>query len=197
MSRGSQLFNDNPRGKPRLRTLGYGTRKKAKNSIRQLQKMPTNYQRQAATTMYYRAKYHRYRTADMEEAMTEYGKFLQSLRKIGGQQPEFTITYQGIGQVSGEDWTRHCNSLQSAPVPTITISRPGKYLLVMTDPNTINGCFTHWIAQIEGSDKIKHVVSYHPPTPPPGTGQHRYIFTLYPLDNNKRACFSKYFTINA
>lgn len=77
--RKQRLFNDNPRGKPRLKTLGYGTRKKALNSIQQLKKMNTAYQRQAATTMYYRAKYHKYRTKDMEAAMKEYKKFLNTL----------------------------------------------------------------------------------------------------------------------
>ena len=77
--RGQRLFNDNPRGKPKLATLGYGTRKKAINSIQKLKKMDKSYQRQAATTMYYRAKYHKYRTKDMEAAMKEYKKFLTSL----------------------------------------------------------------------------------------------------------------------
>jgi hypothetical protein len=79
-TRKQRLFNNNPRGKPRLRTLGYGTRKKAINSIKKLRKMPKAYQRQAATTMYYRAKYHKYRTANMEAAMDIYGKFLKTLR---------------------------------------------------------------------------------------------------------------------
>ena len=77
--RGQRLFNDNPRGKPRLATLGYGTRKKAINSIKKLKKMNKSYQRQAATTMYYRAKYHKYRTKNMEESMKEYKKFLNTL----------------------------------------------------------------------------------------------------------------------
>lgn len=79
VKKGFQLFNDNPRGKPRLRTLGYGTRKKAVNSVRKLKKMNKAYQRQAATTMYYRAKHHKYRTANMEEAMEVYGDFLDNL----------------------------------------------------------------------------------------------------------------------
>lgn len=78
-TRKQRLFNDNPKGKPRLRSLGYGTRKKAVNSVKKLRKMPKAYQRQAATTMYYRAKYHKYRTHNMEEAMKVYGKFLKSL----------------------------------------------------------------------------------------------------------------------
>lgn len=78
-TRKQRLFNDNPRGKPRLRTLGYGTRKKAIQSVKQLKKMPRQYQRQAATTMYYRAKFHKYRTKNMEEAMKVYGAFLKEI----------------------------------------------------------------------------------------------------------------------
>ena len=77
--KGYQLFNDNPKGKPKLATLGYGTRKKALNSVKKLKKMSPSYQRQAATTMYYRAKYHKYRTKDMEEAMKVYKNFLNTL----------------------------------------------------------------------------------------------------------------------
>lgn len=80
-SDGHQLFNDNPRGRSRVSGLGYGTRKRARNSIRRLKKMPRAYQQQAATTMYYRAKYHKYRTEGMRNAMKEYGKFLQTLKK--------------------------------------------------------------------------------------------------------------------
>ena len=78
---GHQLFNDNPRGKPRLRTLGYGTRKKAENSVRALKKMPGAYQRQAATTMFYRAKHHARQTPGMRAAMGVYRRFLKTLRQ--------------------------------------------------------------------------------------------------------------------
>ena len=76
---GHQLFNDNPRGHPRLRTLGYGTRKKAMDSVRALRRMPAAYKRQAATTMYYRAKHHARQTPRMREAMRVYGRFLKGL----------------------------------------------------------------------------------------------------------------------
>lgn len=76
-----QLFNDNPRGKPRLRTLGYGTSKKARNSIKKLRTMPLDYQRQAATTMYYRAKYHAQQTDGMRNAMRIYMRFLKTLKR--------------------------------------------------------------------------------------------------------------------
>lgn len=72
----SQLFNDNPRGKPRLTSLGYGTAKKARASVRALRRFPCAYQHQAATAMYYRAKHHANQTADMRAAMKVYGEFL-------------------------------------------------------------------------------------------------------------------------
>lgn len=77
---GSQLFNDNPRGHPRLKTLGYGTEQKAINSVKKLKHFPVPYQRQAATTMYYRAKYHANQTRNMRKAMKVYGKFLKTLK---------------------------------------------------------------------------------------------------------------------
>jgi len=76
---GHQLFNDNPRGRPRLTTLAYGTRKKAIDSVRRLRAMPRAYQRQAATTMYYRAKHHANQTTGMREAMKVYRRFLDQL----------------------------------------------------------------------------------------------------------------------
>lgn len=76
-----QLFSDNPRGKPILKTLGYGTKQKATNSVKQLRRMPLPYQRQAATTMYYRAKYHKYQTHNMKQAMQVYKKFLKTLKQ--------------------------------------------------------------------------------------------------------------------
>ena len=78
--KGQRLFNDNPRGRPRLAGLGYGTRKRATNSVRRLKQMPRAYQFQAATTMYYRAKYHARQTPQMREAMRVYGAFLRRLK---------------------------------------------------------------------------------------------------------------------
>lgn len=76
-----QLFDDNPKGKPRLRGLGYGTAARARNSVRRLRTMPYAYQIQAAQTMYYRAKYHANQTADMRAAMRVYRRFLKQTRK--------------------------------------------------------------------------------------------------------------------
>ena len=75
-----QLFSDNPPGKkPRLR-LGYGTAKKARNSVKLLRKQNRTYQHQAGITLYYRAKHHKYQTKGMRNAMKIYGTFLKSLK---------------------------------------------------------------------------------------------------------------------
>jgi hypothetical protein len=74
------VFNDPPVGKkPRLK-LGYGTAKRARQSIRRLKKQPLIYQIQAAHTLYARAKYHKHQTEGMRNAMCIYGAFLKTLK---------------------------------------------------------------------------------------------------------------------
>ena len=76
-----RLYDDNPHGHPRLRGLGYGTAKRARNSVQRLRKMPYAYQIQTAQTMYFRAKYHANQTADMRAARRVYRDFLRQTRK--------------------------------------------------------------------------------------------------------------------
>lgn len=76
---GTQLFNDNPRGRPRTRGIGYGTPEKARASIQKLKGKPRAYQRQVATTMYYRAKYHKYQNEGMRGAMKVWGTYIKTL----------------------------------------------------------------------------------------------------------------------
>jgi hypothetical protein len=77
--KGHQLFNDNPRGRPRTKGIGYGTAKKAKNSITRLKGKSKTYKRQIATTMYYRAKHHKYQNKGMRNAMKVWKKYLNKL----------------------------------------------------------------------------------------------------------------------
>jgi hypothetical protein len=76
--KGSQLFNDNPKGPSKIKS-GYGTAERARQTLKRLQGKSKAYQRQVATTMFYRAKHHKYQTKNMREAMKVYGKFLQTL----------------------------------------------------------------------------------------------------------------------
>lgn len=76
---GHRLFNDNPRGSPRVKGIGYGTAKKARNSIKKIRGKPKAYRHQVATTMYFRAKYHKYQTKGMKEAQKVWGEYLKTL----------------------------------------------------------------------------------------------------------------------
>jgi hypothetical protein len=75
------VFNDNPPTKKSRLRLGYGTANKARKSVKLLKKQPLQYQVQAAHTLYYRAKYHKYQTKGMKEAQKIYGKFLKTLKR--------------------------------------------------------------------------------------------------------------------
>jgi hypothetical protein len=77
--KGHQLFNDNPRGRPRTKGIGYGTAKKARDSIKLLKGKPKAYQRQVATTMFFRAKYHKYQNEGMREAKKVWGEYIKKL----------------------------------------------------------------------------------------------------------------------
>ena len=68
---------DNPKHPPKIKA-GYGTAKKARNTIRRLHNVTRKKRQQVARTMYYRAKYHKYQTQGMKEAMKIYGKYLRS-----------------------------------------------------------------------------------------------------------------------
>ncbi len=79
---GGALFNDNPGGKsPRVPGTGYGTRKRAQNTIKKLKGKPIGLKRQIATTLYYRAKHHAYQTKNMREAMKVFSKYLKTLKR--------------------------------------------------------------------------------------------------------------------
>jgi len=67
---------DNPVKPPKIKAA-YGTAKKARNTIRRLRKETRKQQRQTARSMYFRAKYHKYQTAGMRNAMKVYGDFLK------------------------------------------------------------------------------------------------------------------------
>jgi hypothetical protein len=78
------VFNDNPPGKRRKLRLGYGTAKRARNSIKKLRRYQNKqYQSQAAHTLYYRAKYHKHQTPGMRDAAKIYAKFIRTLKHRG------------------------------------------------------------------------------------------------------------------
>ena len=76
--KGHQLFNDNPH--PTTKGIRYGTAKGARESIRRLKGKPRIYKQQVATTMYYRAKYHKYQTQGMRESMKVWKQYMNTLK---------------------------------------------------------------------------------------------------------------------
>jgi hypothetical protein len=80
--RKSHLYNDSSSGTPRVKGTGYGTRKKALNTIQKIKGKPKGLQMQIAQTMYYRAKYHKNQTKGMRNAMKIYKPYIQQLKKI-------------------------------------------------------------------------------------------------------------------
>ena len=58
------------------------------------------------------------------------------------------------------------------------------YLITMTDPDAPDSkqgkhIWTHYVATLKANKIIKEFYPYQPPTPPPNTGVHRYIFKTY------------------
>lgn len=74
--RDSGLYS-NGKKSPRTKT-GYGSPKKARDTIRNIKKFDKAYQKQVVNTMYNRAKYHANQTEGMREAMKVFKKWLKS-----------------------------------------------------------------------------------------------------------------------
>lgn len=76
----SRLFNDARTGRPRIRGTGYGTAKKARQTLRAIRGKPVALQKQVLVTMYYRAKHHKYQTDDMRAAMAVFKPAMDALK---------------------------------------------------------------------------------------------------------------------
>jgi hypothetical protein len=79
---GTRLFNNARSGKPRVPGTGYGTRERALKTIRKLRGKPATLKKQIITTMYYRAKHHKYQTQGMRNAMKVYRPYLKGGQRI-------------------------------------------------------------------------------------------------------------------
>ena len=102
---------------------------------------------------------------------------------------DFKITYLQTATneklVVGTDTPMTQESTQEIPYiklgeTLVNNLKAGKqYLLVMYDINAVGGTFIHMVVQFT-ANKMRGVmkVKYFPPTPPAGTGNHKYIFEL-------------------
>ena len=67
------------------------------------------------------------------------------------------------------------------------------YTLIMSDPNAVVGNYIHWLViNINGTSNInnietgKAILEYYGPRPPPESGEHNYIFSLYESNKNNK-----------
>lgn len=111
----------------------------------------------------------------------------------------WTVRY-GDTVVQGQTLTE--TETQQPPVATI----PPGHFLAMYDPDAVNPSYLHWVTTPEHT-----YMPYTPPTPPPGTGVHRYIVVLGkgvppiatqragidPAPYEARRVASTYFTVKA
>ncbi len=91
-------------------------------------------------------------------------KFSQTQK--GGQ--KLSVKY-GSKKVAGQKLSKQ----ETASPPILTI--PAGYYVMMYDPDAVKPDWIHWIADAE-----KIILPYQGPTPPPGTGLHKYRFLLLP-----------------
>ncbi|KAI8082728.1 phosphatidylethanolamine-binding protein [Halteromyces radiatus] len=94
----------------------------------------------------------------------------------------------------------HLTTNQTAEAPQVQFvtedNEDNEYTLFMVDPdapsrtNPKNGPWRHWVAvNIPGNQQDKataassQLTNYLGPAPPPGTGDHRYVFLLYKQPN--------------
>jgi phosphatidylethanolamine-binding protein (PEBP) family uncharacterized protein len=111
--------------------------------------------------------------------------------QIGGKGESLSISYNGKSIGNGSNIT---NNINYSKAPTITIDKADSnktYLITMTDPDAPNGedrttenfTFTHWVFTMINGQINDTFVSYYPPSPPKGSGIHRYQFNLYDISS--------------
>lgn len=74
-SKNKSLYSSG-KNKPKTKT-GYGSSKIAKQTIKNISNRSKTYQKQVVNTMFNRAKYHKYQTSDMREAMKIFKNWLK------------------------------------------------------------------------------------------------------------------------
>ena len=100
------------------------------------------------------------------------------------------ISYNGLDVTSQNSPYKEIDLALTQKQPNIRINKsPKKYSsLIMYDPDSMKGIFIHWLV-INIPNNNNTIISngnalkpYYPPSPPIGTGKHRYIFKLYRHD---------------
>jgi phosphatidylethanolamine-binding protein (PEBP) family uncharacterized protein len=95
---------------------------------------------------------------------------------------DFIVRFQPTVKATefGPTFTTYQTAHEPYPVWTAP-TPPAKYLVVCWDPDVKEGkAFLHWLVINCGADiaEGKVIASWYPPSPPPGSGAHRYIIGL-------------------
>ena len=68
-------------------------------------------------------------------------------------------------------------------IPNVKFNfEPNKiYALIMHDPDSVHGNRIHWALRniVNNINRSETIFDYKGPSPPPGSGKHRYIFEIY------------------
>lgn len=74
----SKLYNNAKDPSKKTLGTGYGSKIKAEKTLKIIKKLPDVKQKQIVITMFNRAKFHKYRTKDMEAAMKIFSKWMDA-----------------------------------------------------------------------------------------------------------------------
>ena len=101
-------------------------------------------------------------------------------RQRGAGELSFSINYATI-RIRGQDLTQQPKVYRARPTVTLSGSNKSKkYSIIMLDPDAPVGTWTHWFARVNATGTVlNEPYPYQPPSPPAGSGQHRYIFNVY------------------
>ena len=117
-----------------------------------------------------RKKTHKYIVRKNKKSRKKY--LIKKRRQKGsskaGSGPSLSIIYAKIGNYADKPQINLGN--YNAP-----------YLLTMLDPDAPAGTWTLYVAIMKDKTLVKEPYKYQPPSPPPGSGTHRYIFQAYVL----------------
>ena len=96
------------------------------------------------------------------------------------------IEYSSESIISNKNSGLYLSKQDTASAPKIDFGKllkKGKYYtLIMHDPDAVNDNHNvnHWvITNIKGNTNFESLLDYKGPHPPPASGIHKYIFTLY------------------
>ena len=71
---------------------------------------------------------------------------------------------------------------QNEPKIKLNVNKNNLYTLILYDPDAVGGTHIHWVIINITNNDIKTgniIIPYKGPSPPVGSGKHRYIFGLY------------------